>query len=127
MRIIAGTFKSRKLLAPAGTDTRPTTDRARETLFNVLNNLIDFADVRVLDLFAGSGALALEAISRGAGQATLVERNAKAIHAAKENIRELGIEDRVNITSLDVFRYLKSPPSLEGETFDLIFADAPYD
>ena len=127
MRIIAGTFKSRKLLAPTGMGTRPTTDRARETLFNVLNNLIDFSGIRVLDLFAGSGALALEAISRGAGQATLVERNAKAIHAAKENIRELGIEDRVNITSLDVFRYLKSPPSLEGETFDLIFADAPYD
>jgi 16S rRNA (guanine966-N2)-methyltransferase len=127
MRIIAGTLKSRKLLAPTGMGTRPTTDRARETLFNVLNNLIDFSDIRVLDLFAGSGALALEAISRGAKQATLIEHNAKAIRAAKDNIRELGIEGQVNILPLDVFRFLKSSPSLEEKTFDLIFADAPYD
>ncbi|HWF44131.1 MAG TPA: 16S rRNA (guanine(966)-N(2))-methyltransferase RsmD [Candidatus Kapabacteria bacterium] len=123
MRIIAGAFKSRTLVAPPGSNTRPTTDRARETLFNVLTNLIDFSDIRMLDLFAGSGAVALEAISRGAGHATLIEQDRKAVHVVKENIRMLGVEEKVTVIFSDVFNYLKYPPSAK---FDLIFADAPY-
>jgi 16S rRNA (guanine966-N2)-methyltransferase len=123
MRIIAGEYKSRILTAPPGSNTRPTTDRARETLFNILNNLIDFSDIRVLDLFAGSGAVALEAISRGAEHATCIERDRTAVHAVKENIRMLDVEDKVTVIQIDVFNYIKhSPPA----KFNLIFADAPY-
>ena len=129
MRIIAGAFKSRTILAPEGTGTRPTTDRARETLFNVLNNLVDFEDIRVLDLFAGSGALAFEAISRGASHATLVERDRKATQGAKTNAHALGIEQHVTILPIDVFRFLKKPAEVTaGDVgFDLILTDAPYD
>ena len=103
MRIIAGAFKSRSLIAPDGNVTRPTTDRARESLFNVLTNLIEFSDIHVLDLFAGSGSLALEAISRGAARAVLIERDRKAIHACKENIRSLHLEERASVVSLMFF------------------------
>jgi len=122
VRIIAGKFKSRVLVAPKSDNTRPTTDRARESLFNVLNNLIDFNGVRVLDLFAGSGALAFEAISRGAKSASLVERDKKAITAAKQNAATLEVP--ITIEAVDVFRFLRSPFS---QPYDLVLADAPYD
>src|SRR5438067_3799766 len=122
MRIIAGQFKSRTLIAPKSGSTRPTTDRARESLFNVLNNLVDFSGVRVLDLFAGSGALAFEAMSRGAKSATLVERDKKAMEVAKQNAESLGVT--VAFETIDVFKFLRSPFS---QPYDLVFADAPYD
>ena len=122
MRIIAGKFKSRVLVAPKSDNTRPTTDRARESLFNVLNNMIEFEGVRVLDLFAGSGAIAFEALSRGAKSATLVERDKKAIAAAKQNAEALSVP--IAIEPLDVYRFLQSPFS---QPYDLVFADAPYD
>jgi 16S rRNA (guanine(966)-N(2))-methyltransferase RsmD len=136
MRIISGTLKSRKLLAPKGDTTRPTSDRARESLFNVLSNLVDFEDMTVLDLFAGSGAFAFEAVSRGAGKATLVEENRKVIETIKENARALAVEEQMEIIQKDVYQWLNQSSdsqtiegrgSTTGVPFDLIFADPPYD
>src|ERR1017187_6399203 len=124
MRIISGRFKTRTIITPSGTATRPTTDRARESLFNVLNNLISFEGLSVLDMFAGSGALGFEAISRGAIRASFVERDRKAISAMKTNAAALGILEHVEIVAVDVFTYLAKPTA---KSFDIIFADAPYD
>jgi 16S rRNA (guanine966-N2)-methyltransferase len=126
MRIISGKFKSRMIIAPSGTITRPTTDRARESLFNVLNNLISFEDSLVLDLFAGSGALGLEALSRGAKRATFVERDRKAVAVIRSNSAELGVSPVAEIVALDVYTYIAiARPIPQG--FDIVFADAPYD
>ena len=122
MRIIAGKFKSRTLLAPSGIETRPTTDRARESLFNVLNNLLDLNGIRVLDLFAGSGALGFEALSRGASHATMVEKDRKAVEAIHKNVSAFGVASETSVLKLDVFAKLSS---IDGP-FDLILADAPY-
>jgi 16S rRNA (guanine966-N2)-methyltransferase len=123
MRIIAGEFRSRILIAPKGSVTRPTTDRARESVFNVLNNLIAFDRIRVLDLYAGSGAFSFEALSRGAKHATLVERNRHAIIAIDANAKSLQVKDYVSVFHSDVLAFLRK----ESKQFDLIFADAPYD
>jgi len=123
MRIISGKYKSRKLIAPKGDTTRPTSDRARESLFNVLQNMIDFEGMSVLDLFAGSGAFAIEAISRGADHATLVEQNRKVVETIKENVNALEIDSQINIIKKDVYKWLENPSG----TYDLIFADPPYD
>jgi 16S rRNA (guanine966-N2)-methyltransferase len=122
MRIIAGAFRSRTLIAPKGDATRPTTDRARESLFNVLNNLINFDHIRVLDLYAGSGAFSFEAISRGASHATLVECNRHAIIAIDANAKSLDVKDRVAVFHSDALTFLRK----QTKQFDLIFADAPY-
>src|SRR5438046_2620552 len=106
MRIIAGRFRSRELLAPSGDATRPTTDRARESLFNVLANLMEFGGAHVLDLFAGSGALSFEALSRGAATVTLVEKNRKAIDAIQKNAEQLAVSSEIQIKPVDVFRFL---------------------
>src|SRR5258708_33813444 len=106
MRIISGKFKSRKLIAPKGDTTRPTSDRARESLFNVLSNLIDFEDISVLDLFAGSGAFAFEALSRGAAKAILIEQNRKVIETIRENAEALEIGLQVQIIQKDVYQGL---------------------
>lgn len=123
MRIIAGEFRSRALIAPKGNATRPTTDRARESLFNVLNNLVSFEGIRVLDLYAGSGALAFETLSRGADHATLVDRDRHAIHAIDANAKSLQVTDRVSVFHSDALTFLRK----QSKQFDLIFADAPYD
>lgn len=123
MRIIAGEFRSRILIAPKGSVTRPTTDRARESLFNVLNNLIAFDRIRVLDLYAGSGAFSFEALSRGAKHATLVERDRHAIIAIDANAKSLNIKDYVSVFHSDVLAFLRK----QSKQFDLVFADAPYD
>lgn len=122
MRIIAGEFRSRSLIAPKGDVTRPTTDRARESLFNVLNNLIVFDGICVLDLYAGSGAFSFEALSRGAKHATLVERNRHAILAIDANAKSLQVKDHIAVFHSDVIAFLRK----ESKQFDLIFADAPY-
>ncbi|HET6402736.1 MAG TPA: 16S rRNA (guanine(966)-N(2))-methyltransferase RsmD [Candidatus Kapabacteria bacterium] len=124
MRIIAGEFRSRMLVAPKGSATRPTMDRAREALFNVLTNMIDIGGAWILDLYAGSGAFAFEALSRGAARATLVDRDRKAIEAIKANARTLGVEDRVSIHQQDAYTFLERRGD---ETFNLIFADPPYE
>lgn len=121
MRIIAGEWRGRALEAPPGLGTRPTADRVRETLFSMLaSRLGTFEELRVADLFAGSGALGLEALSRGAASATFVESNPLAATAIKRNAEKFRASDRVRVV---VGSGLALPSS---EPFDLIFADPPY-
>jgi len=120
VRIIAGAWRGRTIDAPPGQATRPTADRVRETLFSMLaSRLGSFEDLRVADLFAGSGALGLEALSRGAASATFVERDAAAVTIIRRNADNLGAAERVRILSSSA---LALPPS---EPFDLMFADPP--
>jgi 16S rRNA (guanine966-N2)-methyltransferase len=118
VRVIAGEFGGRPLRAPRGTRTRPTSDRVREALFSMLGK-VDGA--RVLDLYAGSGALGIEAMSRGAGSAVFVERDPRAAAAVERNLASLGLEERV--VRQDALRFLGRA---EG-TYDLVFCDPPYD
>ncbi len=122
MRIIAGQWRGRPIEAPPGMATRPTADRVRETLFSMLaSRLGSFEDLRVADLFAGSGALGLEALSRGATHATFVESDPKASGAIERNADKLGAADRVQIRAGSALALPRSEP------FDLIFADPPYE
>lgn len=126
MRITGGTFRSRSLAAPRGTETRPTSDRVREALFSMLVADGCFGDdiaPLVLDLYAGSGALALEALSRGARAAVLVDQSRAALAVIRENARSLGVEDKVTVLPLRVDRALAT---IEGGPFDLVFIDPPY-
>ena len=121
MRIIAGEWRGRRLRTPPGPETRPTADRVRETLFSMLaSRLGSFDGLRVADLFAGSGALGLEALSRGAAFACFVENDAKAAAAIRANATDLGALDRVQILGGSALALSKSEP------FDLLFADPPY-
>ena len=121
MRIIAGQWRGRVIEAPPGPGTRPTADRARETLFSMLTSRLgSFEGLRVADLFAGSGALGFEALSRGAAHATFVETDPKAIAALRRNAANLGAVDRVQISARSALALPASEP------FDLIFADPPY-
>lgn len=122
MRIIAGQWRARPIIAPSGIATRPTSDRVREALFSMLTSRLgEFAGLAVADLFAGSGALGLEALSRGAGHATFVERERAALAALKANVAKLGASAQSTIVQGDALRL----PAGRG-TFDLIFADPPY-
>jgi 16S rRNA (guanine966-N2)-methyltransferase len=121
MRVIAGTYGGRTLKAPAGAGTRPTSDRVREALFSILGDRVQ--DARVLDLFAGSGALGLEALSRGAGSVTFVDDNRAAIAAIQGNLNALKAAGRVRQT--DALRFLGGAPE-SGAQYDLIFLDPPY-
>ena len=121
MRIIAGEWRGRRLVAPQGQQTRPTADRTRETLFSMLaSRLGSFEDLRVADLYAGSGALGLEALSRGAGHATFVETDREALKAIEANVAALGAASRAAIRSMSAENLPKSHP------FDLVLADPPY-
>jgi len=121
MRIIAGEWRGRVIDAPPGAGTRPTADRVRETLFSMLaSRLGSFEDLRVADLFAGSGALGLEALSRGAASVTFVEGDPKAAEIIRRNVRKLGAEKRAQIVAGSALHLPRSVP------FDLIFADPPY-
>ena len=124
MRIIAGVYKSRILKAPAGIKTRPTSDRLRETLFNVLAPRIQGA--RFLDLYAGTGAVGLEALSRGAAEVSFVEAAASAAKFIRANIAALGITFSLNIEITDVAAFLRKAAAAK-RTFNLIFLDPPYD
>ncbi|PZG13090.1 16S rRNA (guanine(966)-N(2))-methyltransferase RsmD [Nonomuraea aridisoli] len=121
-RIIAGVAGGRRLAVPPGRGTRPTSDRAREGIFLTLDSLYGLRDARVLDLYAGSGAIGLEALSRGAAEAVLVESDPKAVRTIKENIRTLGL-DGARLVADKVERVLGKEP---GEPFDIVFADPPY-
>jgi 16S rRNA (guanine966-N2)-methyltransferase len=121
MRIIAGTDKGRKLFAPEGVETRPTADRVRESLFNILG--VRVMETKVLDLFAGSGALALEALSRGAAFATLSDNDPKACRVIERNIQLMRAEDRTNLIRADWRDALRR---LQGQRFSLVFLDPPY-
>ncbi len=121
MRIIGGEWRGRAIEAPPGSGTRPTGDRVRETLFSMLaSRLGSFEDLRVADLFAGSGALGLEALSRGAANATFVENEAKAKAAILRNAEKLGATARVHVITASALALPRSGP------FDLIVADPPY-
>jgi 16S rRNA (guanine966-N2)-methyltransferase len=122
MRIIAGTYRSRVLAAPPGMATRPTSDRLRETLFNVLAARI--AGATFLDLYAGSGAVGLEALSRGAASITFVERAQPALKTLRANLASLGIEREFRVHTGPVAAFLRSG---RGVAFDLVFLDPPYD
>ncbi len=123
MRIIAGEMRSRKLKAPEGMDTRPTADRVKEALFSIIQGRLYGA--RVLDLYAGSGALALEAISRGAGSAVLADCASKACQAIQENIDALGCQDHARLLRMKDTAALAALKD-RRDSFDLIFLDPPY-
>ena len=119
MRIIAGRWRGRTLLAPAGDATRPTSDRTREALFSMLTSRLgSFEDLRVADLFAGTGALGLEAMSRGAVHCTFVEREREALATLKANI------DKLRATGVDV--RAQAAEGFTGGPFDIVFMDPPY-
>ncbi len=122
MRVVAGRFGGRSLIAPRGQATRPTSDRVREALFSILgSDLVE--GVRVLDLFAGSGALGIEALSRGAGQAAFVDSSSVAIAALRRNLSALGADAEVR--RQDALAYLRSA-SRDARLYDLVFLDPPY-
>lgn len=123
MRIIAGRYGSRRLEVPGGKLVRPTGDRMKESIFSALGSRC--REARVLDLFAGSGALGLEALSRGASALTLVEQSGSSIRTLKKNIAALGVESCCTVIQADVFSFLRN--LREQDSFDLVFADPPFD
>jgi len=124
MRIIAGALKGRRLVTPKGDTTRPTADQVRIALMDTLMPRLDGA--RVLDLFAGAGGVGLEALSRGAGEVTFVERDARAVAALRENVSALGAGKAATVRRGDVLRELQALYQ-GGERFDIVFLDPPYD
>jgi 16S rRNA (guanine966-N2)-methyltransferase len=122
MRIISGTWRSRPLVAPKGDTTRPTADRTRETLFSMLTSRLgSFEELQVLDLFAGSGALGLEALSRGAAQCTFVEQDRAALDALEANIAKLGAKAKCDVRKSSVLAL-----GAARTAYDLILMDPPY-
>ena len=120
MRVITGTARGRRLKELQGMETRPTTDKVKESLFSIIQ--FDIEGRRVLDLFAGTGQLGIEALSRGAAEAVFVDRRPDAVRLVQENLALCGFTDRARVKSGDALAYLKS-----GEKFDLIFLDPPYE
>jgi 16S rRNA (guanine(966)-N(2))-methyltransferase RsmD len=141
MRIIAGMYGSRRLEGPTGLSTRPTSDRLRETLFNVLapriNRVSAGGGVSFLDLYAGSGAVGLEALSRGAAQVTFVERSPAALKVLRRNLERLGIESGFVVSAESVAAFLRStarasPRPIPNEVakpgrYEVVYLDPPYD
>jgi 16S rRNA (guanine966-N2)-methyltransferase len=124
MRVVAGMAKGRPIAAPEGSGTRPTSDRVREAIFNALFSLDDaVSGARVLDLFAGSGALGIEALSRGAASATFVDRARGAIEVVERNTRHTGVADRSRIVRMEALDWL----GRADEQYDLVLCDPPYD
>jgi 16S rRNA (guanine966-N2)-methyltransferase len=121
MRVIAGTARGRQLVAPRGTATRPISDRVKETLFAILADRVP--DARVLDLYAGSGAVGIEALSRGAAHCDFVEHDRRALAAIRENLERAGVGDRGSVHGQDVMRWLAAPGEI---AFDLAILDPPY-
>lgn len=117
MRVVAGRYKGRRLKAPKGSATRPTSDRVREALFSVLGTL---DGARVLDLFAGSGALGIEALSRGAATATFVDDDPKAVEAIRQNLSAIGVD--ADVRRCDALAFLRAG----GGPYDVVFIDPPY-
>ena len=124
MRIVAGQHSSRRLAVPPGKGVRPTSDRAREAIFASLGSAV--VEAQVLDLFAGSGAMGLEALSRGAAHCRFVERDAQALAAIRRNLAELDEVGRATVEKANALTVLKRLATA-GETFDLIIVDPPYD
>jgi 16S rRNA (guanine966-N2)-methyltransferase len=123
-RIIAGAHGGRRLAAPAGALTRPTSDRVREAFFSTLDSMTDLSGARFADLYAGSGAVGLEALSRGAAYTLLVESEAKAARTIRDNIVALKVGAAARLITGKVSQVLAGPP--EGGPYDVVFADPPY-
>lgn len=122
MRIISGIYGGRRFEAPRNLQARPTTDIAKESLFNILQNRIDFDDITALDLFSGTGSISFELLSRGAGNVVCVEMGRTQQQFIQKVSQELKIGHELQLVRGDVFRYLKST----AQQFDLVFADPPY-
>jgi 16S rRNA (guanine966-N2)-methyltransferase len=123
MRIIAGEFGGHGLKSPQGHETRPSTERVRESLFSLVDARIYLEGAEVLDLFAGTGALGLEAVSRGADLVTFVEQDRQVLDYARQNAEKLGVEEKCLFIQADAVEYLRQ---YEGPELDLIMADPPY-
>lgn len=121
MRIIGGKYGRRKIKPQKNLPIRPTTDLAKESLFNILNHKIEFKDKKVLDLFSGTGSLSYEFASRGCGSVFAIEQNYACVRYIKQTISDFGME-QIKVIKADVFRFLKTT----SNTFDIIFADPPY-
>lgn len=124
MRVVAGSAKGRRLQAPGGLGVRPTSDRTREAIFDILGSMGGVADAHVADLFAGTGALGLEALSRGAARATLVDHDKAAVDVIRINLVTTGLYARAAVVQDDVLVWLSQNPEA---SFDIVFADPPYD
>ncbi len=124
MRVVAGNYKGRRLKAVNGLKTRPTTDKVKESMFNIIGPYFDGG--RVLDVFAGSGALAIEAVSRGAGHAVLIDRSFQAIKTIQQNISITKEEQRFTVIKGNSFKVLRMLAQSDDQQFDLVFFDPPY-
>src|ERR1700749_2082772 len=122
MRIIGGVLRGLRLNPPKNLPVRPTTDLAKEALFNILQNQIEFDDIKVLDLFCGTGNISFEFASRGAKQVVAVDRSIHCLNYIKDTARQHGLSP-IKIFKADIFKYLQ----LETDKYDRIFADPPYD
>ena len=122
MRIVAGELRGRKIVAPVGDTTRPTTDMAREAIFNALTSMDVITDARILDLFAGSGALGIEALSRGAAHCTFIERDKDALTSLQETITKLDLTSRATVVRADAISGLARYSDI-----DFVLADPPYE
>jgi 16S rRNA (guanine966-N2)-methyltransferase len=123
MRIIAGKYKGRILKTPNSKFTRPTTDRVRETLFNILTNKINFNGLEILDIYAGSGSLGLEALSRGASSADFIEKNVQIYKVLQQNIFSIGTDQYCRIFKMEALNFSRMG---NHKKYDLIFADPPF-
>ena len=121
MRIISGTHRSRQFHIPDHLGIRPTTDFAKESLFNILQNRVDFTGLKILDLFGGSGSISYEFASRGCAEIIAIEKNLKSCAFIKETAKEFKFQN-IKVIKMDVFSYLK----MSADTFDIIFADPPF-
>lgn len=121
MRIIAGKYKGRKLVNFKAKQIRPTTDRVKETIFNLL--MFHIEEARVLDLFSGTGNLGIEALSRGAQHVDCVEKSSSSLKVIKENLKTLKIDDEISLIGSDVLSYIKT---FKGQAYDIVFVDPPF-
>lgn len=123
MRIISGKLRARRFSVPKNFPSRPTTDYAKEGLFNILDNQIDLYDLNILDLCVGTGNISFELLSREAGVVTAVDTNLNCLRFVRKNAEEMKIDEEIRTVKMDILHFLK----LTEETYDLIFADPPYD
>lgn len=121
MRIIAGEFRGRRLLPPGGDQTRPVTDRVKQSVFDIVSHLLP--DARVYDVFAGTGSFGLESLSRGAAHAVFYESHFPTIRLLRQNIRTLGVNDRSTVVAQNLFHALRETPARKA---DIVFLDPPY-
>ena len=122
MRVVAGTARGVRLIAPPGRATRPTSDRVKEAVLNSLQSHMDLVGVSVADLYCGSGALGIEALSRGAGSCVFVDSDQAAVAATNDNVTRAGVADRSTVVRSDVLRWIEGAPSV-----DVVLMDPPYE